>query len=159
MIFELRQPGLALLLAATALLSVRSLCAAELIKVPLDRARLVKLPDRVGTVVVGNPLIADASVQANGLLVITGKGYGRTNIIVLDGSGAVLTEKIIQIEGPHETVVVYRGPDRESYSCAPKCERRITLGDAQPYFDQTLAETVSRNNQAIGAAPGASSGR
>ena len=45
----------------------------------LDEARIVKLPDRVSTIVVGNPLIADANLQAGGLMVMTGKGYGNTN--------------------------------------------------------------------------------
>ena len=40
----------------------------------------MKLPDKVATIVIGNPLIADAALQAGGLLVITGKGYGTTNM-------------------------------------------------------------------------------
>ena len=39
----------------------------------------MKLPDKVATIVIGNPLIADAALQAGGMLVITGKGYGSTN--------------------------------------------------------------------------------
>ena len=90
----------------------------------------MQLPDRAATVVVGNPLIADLSIQPGGLAVITGKGYGATNFIVLDRHGAVLTEKTIEVTGPSDkTVVVYRGTDRETYSCTPDCSRRITLGD------------------------------
>jgi hypothetical protein len=43
---------------------------------------------------------------------------------------------------------VYRGIERESYSCTPNCEKRITLGDAQIYFDATLAQAGNRTNQA-----------
>ena len=75
--------------------------AAE-ITVILDQAKLVKLPERVSTIVIGNPLIADASVQAGGLMVLTGKGYGVTNIIALDRAGAVLMEKTVEVEGPRE---------------------------------------------------------
>jgi hypothetical protein len=46
--------------------------------------------------------------------------------------------------------VVYRGVERESYSCAPKCERRITLGDSTDYFGATLGQTGARTGQAMG---------
>jgi len=119
------------------------------IEVVLDRATLVKLPDRVGTVVVGNPLIADVTVQPGGQVVVTGKGYGVTNIIALDRTGNVLLEQTVEVKGPKEdVVVVYRGVDREAYSCTPNCERRITLGDAPVYFDSTLTQTGTRSNQA-----------
>jgi hypothetical protein len=50
-------------------------------------------------------------------------------------------------------VVVYRGVNRESYSCAPDCQRRITLGDAPEYFSQTIAQTATRAAQAQAQAP------
>jgi Flp pilus assembly secretin CpaC len=119
------------------------------IDVVLDQARLVKLPERVATVVVGNPLIADATVQAGSLLVVTGKGYGLTNLLAIDRSGTVLLEKSVEVHGPRaDIVVVHRGVERETYSCAPDCQRRITLGDSQAYFESTLGQTVIRNNQA-----------
>jgi Flp pilus assembly secretin CpaC len=104
--------------------------AADTLTVVLDQAQVMTLPDRVGTIVVGNPLIADVSLQAGGTLVVTGRGYGTTNIIALDRAGATLMTKSVLVVGPRDNVVVYRGVDRESYSCAPRCERRITLGDA-----------------------------
>ena len=51
--------------------------AADTLDVILDQAQILRLPDRVGTIVVGNPLIADVTVQAGGLMVVTGKGYGQ----------------------------------------------------------------------------------
>ena len=120
------------------------------ITVTLDQAKLVKLPERVSTIVIGNPLIADASVQAGGLMVVTGKGYGITNLIALDRTGSVLMEKLVEVEGPTDVVVVYRGADRETYSCTPNCERRITLGDNPAYFDSTLGQTAARNGAAQG---------
>lgn len=126
--------------------------AADRISVLLDQAQVMKLPDRVSTLVVGNPLIADISLQPGGVIVLTGKGYGSTNLLALDRNGAVLMDKMVQVQGPRDNiVVVYRGADRESYSCTPKCERRITLGDAPAFFDATLGQTGSRNGQAQGS--------
>ena len=75
----------------------------------MDEAKLVKLPERVATIVVGNPLIADASLQPGGLAVLTGKGYGATNFIALDRKGNALFEKIIEVRGALNTVVVLQG--------------------------------------------------
>ena len=106
----------------------------------------------VATIVIGNPLIADAALQPGGILVVTGKGYGVTNVIALDRTGAVLMEKSVEVTGPGAgAVVVYRGIDRETYSCSPICERRITLGDTPAYFDAVLNQTGNRNGQAVGA--------
>jgi len=128
--------------------------AAETVTIVLDQAQLMKLPDKVGTIIIGNPLIADVSLQAGGTMVVTGKGYGATNIIALDRTGATLMMTTIQVVGARDAVVVYRGVDRESYSCTPTCERRITLGDAPTFFDATLAQAGTRSGQASGAAAG-----
>ena len=82
----------------------------------------MKLPERVATIVIGNPLIADAALQNGGILVITGKGYGSTNLMALDRSGKVVMDKTVQVLGAagDDLVVVYRGIERETYSCAPE---------------------------------------
>jgi hypothetical protein len=140
-------------------LAAATVVAAADIPVTLDQARLVKLPERVSTIVIGNPLIADAAVQAGGLMVITGKGYGITNIIALDRGGVVLMEKTIEVVAPHdELVVVYRGAYRETYTCSPTCEPRIMPGDGMPrdsekYFDTIVGQTTNRSGLASGNAP------
>jgi hypothetical protein len=140
-----------LLLAPQALLTK---AAAADIGVMLDHARLVRLPERVATIVVGNPLIADAAVQTGGLMVVTGKGYGVTNIIALDRSGAVVMEKTVEVVGPREELmVVYRGSVRETYTCSPICEPRIMPGDAEKYFDGIIGQTTNRSGLAAGNAP------
>ena len=135
-------------------MSLTSAGAAEVINVIMDQAKIAPVPDRTATLVVGNPLIADVSVQAGGTMVLTGNGYGVTNVIALDHAGKVLSDKLVRVKGPLENVVVYRGTTRESYTCAPNCERRITLGDSAEYFETTLTQTAVRNNRALfGQAP------
>ncbi len=130
--------------------------AADAIAVNVDQARLVKLPARVATIVVGNPLIADVTLQTGGILVVTGKGYGATNFIAVDRSGEVLVDRVIQVEGPTDQLVtVYRGIERESYSCMPVCQRRITLGDGENYFKSAMDQAGSFNSQATGSAAAA----
>jgi Pilus formation protein N terminal region len=141
----------AVLLAAVVTAPAR---AADTITVALDQATITRMPEQVSTLVIGNPLIADVTIQPGGLLVVTGKGYGMTNLIALDRSGAVLAEHNIQVLGAQDRVVyVYRGVNRESYSCAPECEPRITLGDGAQYFGDTLQQAGNRTARAQAAAP------
>jgi Flp pilus assembly secretin CpaC len=129
---------------------------AEAIAVNVDQAKLVRLPTRVATIVVGNPLIADVTLQTGGIVVVTGKGYGATNFIAMDRSGEVLVDRIIQVEGPTDQLVtIYRGVDRESYSCMPICQRRVTLGDGESYFKSTIDQAGSLSGQASGSASAA----
>jgi Flp pilus assembly secretin CpaC len=122
------------------------------IAVNVDQAKLVRLPPKVATIVVGNPLIADITLQPGGLMVVTGKGYGATNFIAMDRAGEVLVDRIIQVEGPTDQLVtVYRGTQRESYSCMPVCQRRVTLGDGDSYFKSAMDQAGSLSNQASGA--------
>ena len=132
--------------------------AADQISVALDKARILHLPDRAATIVIGNPLIADISIQPGGLAIITGKSYGETNFVVLDRGGIVLAEKTIEVTFPNEQslVVVYRGVDRGTYSCTPDCSPRLTLGDT-PDFDKVMTQITSRNSQS--AAAGSLTGR
>ena len=127
--------------------------SANTIAVNVDQARLVKLPARVATIVVGNPLIADVALQAGGVLVVTGKGYGATNFIAMDRSGEILVDRLIQVEGPSDQLItVYRGVDRESYSCMPICQRRVTLGDGDTFFKTSMDQAGTLSGQAAGAA-------
>jgi hypothetical protein len=130
--------------------------SANPIAVNVDQARLVKLPARVATIVVGNPLIADVALQAGGVIVVTGKGYGATNFIAMDRAGEVLVDRVIQVEGPTDQLItVYRGIDRESYSCMPICQRRITLGDGDTYFKSAMDQAGNLSSQAGSSAAAA----
>ena len=121
------------------------------IAVYVDQAKLVKLPAKVSTIVVGNPLIADVTLQSGGIVVVTGKGYGATNFIALDRAGEILVDRQIQVEGPSDRLVtVYRGIERESYSCVPLCQRRVTLGDSDTYFNNTMNQAGSLSASASG---------
>ena len=128
--------------------------ADEVVSINVDQAQLLNLPERVATIIIGNPLIADGTVQGGGILVITGKGYGTTNLLALDRSGRVLMSRMVEVRsaGTSEIITVYKGIERESYSCAPNCERRITLGDSPGFFNATLSQSGARNGQAQGAA-------
>ncbi|MFZ0846654.1 MAG: pilus assembly protein N-terminal domain-containing protein [Pseudolabrys sp.] len=128
---------------------------AESITVNVDDAQTLKLPDKVATIVIGNPLIADATLQSGGILVITGKSFGTTNMMALDRAGKTVMNTTVQVTGPKAStlVVVYKGVNRESYSCTPECLPRITLGDDPKFFGDAMSQSAARIGGGGSSAP------
>jgi Flp pilus assembly secretin CpaC len=137
------------LAAALALALASPAVSAETVVVMIDHAKIVRLPEKAQTVIVGNPAIADVTVQKNGILVVTGKSYGVTNLLALDPGGNMIAESLIRVQAPSEAVVtVQRGLERESYSCSPTCQPSMIMGDAKGYFSGVGDQAGQRNNLA-----------
>ena len=128
------------------------------IHVTLNQITLIKVKDKISDALVGNPAIADITIQTGKSFIITGKSYGRTNIILLNSKGETIFNKSITVDDQHENVVrIQRGMARVSYTCSPNCQPTPTLGD-----DPAHAKTISENmkdklkniNQAITASSG-----
>lgn len=150
-----RRAGLAL---AITLAGIAGAAAETLpvVTVVVDNAKVMRLPERTQTVIVGNPIIADVTLQKNGVLVLTGKSFGATNLIALDAAGTMLAETTIRVESSQASVVVVqRGPDdRNSYSCTPNCQPSAQLGDSSKYFGEVSGQAESRRSLATaGSAP------
>lgn len=143
-----------LCLMALGLLLSRAALAAPVVSEPgvtvmIDHAKVIRLPERTQTVIVGNPIIADVTTQKNGILIVTGKSYGTTNLIALDAAGALLAESVIRVQAPSEAVVtVQRGLERETYSCTPNCQPAAQLGDSTKYFGEISGQAGQRNSAA-----------
>ena len=119
--------------------------ALPVVTVIVDNAKVIRLPEKTQTVVVGNPFIAEVTPQKNGVLILTGKSFGSTNLIALDSAGALIAETMIRVEASREaTITVQRGMDRESLSCTPNCQPSAQLGDAAKYFDPTSGQADKR---------------
>ncbi|MGX9180434.1 pilus assembly protein N-terminal domain-containing protein [Mesorhizobium sp. BHbdii] len=113
--------SIAALLAATAL--VVPVKAGAGIEVTMNQAKIVKLSRAADTIVVGNPAIADASVQDASTIVLTGKGFGVTNLVVLDQEGRpIVDEQITVVRQDASSVRIYRRAEIQTMSCTPYCE-------------------------------------
>ncbi len=110
--------------AAIAVLAGAPAARAEAgIEVVMNQAKIVKLARAADTIVVGNPQIADASVQDASTIVLTGKGFGVTNLVVLDQEGSpIIDEQVTVTRGTDSTVRIYRRSQVQTMSCAPYCE-------------------------------------
>jgi Flp pilus assembly secretin CpaC len=126
--------------------------ASDTVVVTVDHAKVVRLPAKTQTVIVGNPGIADVTVQKNGVMVVTGKSFGVTNLIALDAGGALLAESLVRVGASSDSVVtVQRGLDRESYSCTPTCQPSVQIGDGRTHFSGITDQINAHNQMASGS--------
>ena len=93
------------------------------IEVTMNQAKIVKLTRAADTIVVGNPAIADAAVQDASTIVLTGKGFGVTNLVVLDQEGSpIVDEQVTVVRQDASSVRIYRRAEVQTMSCTPYCE-------------------------------------
>jgi Pilus formation protein N terminal region len=127
---------------------------APVLSVTVDEAKIARIPEGTTTLVIGNPIVADVTMlKGSGAMVVTGKGFGQTNLIALDAKGEVLDEKMIRVVPTTNTLLVQRGTDRESYSCAPQCMPTVQLGDGKQFLDAstqiTARNTLTQPSSAV----------
>jgi Flp pilus assembly secretin CpaC len=131
----MRWNALALFLAAatmtlaTPLLGNTAAAADEegLLRVYMNQARVLRLDRPVSKVIIGNANVADATVADPTTIVLTGRSYGTTNLVLLDSEGnAVADERILVSIDEGNTVRVFRQTERSVLSCTPNCEQHST---------------------------------
>ena len=93
------------------------------IEVVMNQAKIVKLSRAADTIVIGNPDIADVAVQDGSTVVLTGKGFGVTNLVILDEAGSpIIDEQVTVTRATASSVRIYRRAEVQTMSCTPYCE-------------------------------------
>lgn len=147
--------SLAMALGAASLGSMSSAAFAEMtvmeakqpVIVTVDRAKVFRVSSPASTVIIGNPSIADATVEDDVTLVLTGRSFGVTNLIVLDRQGQPIVDETVVVRGHEEnTVRIYRREERETLACAPVCEPTLTIGDNARTFEFAQEQIQARNS-------------
>ena len=101
-----------------------------MMRVFLNHAKVLKLDQPVSKVIVGNAKVADATVADSRTIVLTGKAYGTTNLVLLDADGnALLDERILVSIDEGNTVRMFKQTQRTVLSCTPLCEQHQQLVD------------------------------
>ena len=127
--------------------------AGAVISVTLDQARIARLPQGASTIILGNPMIADVTLVKNtNTMVITGRGFGQTNLIAINSTGAVLEEQQLRVVPAPTLVVLQNGTSRISYACNPDCMPTVQLGDDPKSFQEAGNQIATRNGYAAGEA-------
>ena len=103
--------------------TVAGALAENTIRVDLDYARVIKLDRPVSRVIIGNADIADAAVSDSQTIILTGKRFGTTNLVILDSDGnAIVDERVLVSLESKNTVRMFRQELRQVLSCTPDCE-------------------------------------
>lgn len=119
---KLNSVGLAAALAFVSALPLPA-SAGQPIEVVMNEAKILRLANDASTVVVGNPAIADAAVQDSKTIVLTGRGFGATNVVILDSNGSpILDEHVVVKRSDVTTMRIYRRDAVSTLSCTPYCE-------------------------------------
>jgi len=123
--------------------------------VELNKTEIVRLSEPASAVIIGNPKIADVSVHSSDTVFVLGRGYGQTNLVILNMAGQTIMDADIQVVSPVSVgnVRLYSGRNRETYSCAPYCLPAPVLGDAVEFVVVNTPETREINTQVISSGP------
>ena len=88
-------------------------------------------------------------------MVITGKGFGQTNLIAIDATGSLIEEEQIQVLPSKTVLVLQSGSSRLSYACDPTCMPTAQLGDEDKTFKEVGEQMSTRNGYASGGSAAA----
>lgn len=110
--------------------------------VELNKTEIVRLSEPASAIIIGNPKIADVSVHSSDIILVVGRGYGQTNLLVLNAAGDTIVNADIQVTGTSSAgnVRLYSGRVRETYSCAPYCQPSPILGDSVEFISLNTPE-------------------
>lgn len=122
--------------AALAGTGIATQALADNIDVVVDRAKVMRISRPADVVIIGNSSIADATIQDSQTLIITGRSFGTTNLIILDAAGEAIADATVTVSPQDDQVVtIYRRASRETLSCTPDCSPTIAVGDSSAIFD------------------------
>ena len=153
-----RLPALAASCVMSLLAASTAHGAQKSITVNADQAKIISIAGRPATVVVGNPMIADVTIQGE-VLAVHGRHFGNTNVIILDNQGgelAVMEVNVIRSGTQH--VEMFKGGNegkivgRFSYVCAPDCESVLMPGDDVDYNTAIVTEVTAKSKEAMSSA-------
>jgi hypothetical protein len=123
--------------ALIALVALAPAAVAGDLVVKYDQSQLLRVPRPIASIIIGNPSIADVTVQSPNLLVVTGRTFGITNVIALDSDRNVIQDqRVVVIRDGASQVSLYRGTKRETYNCSPNCNPSLMAGDDPKYFGE-----------------------
>ncbi len=123
--------------------SMASIAFADPLVVNIDQNARLTLPSPARDVMVGNPNIADVAVIDGRNILILGRAYGTTSLMVTNAAGRViLNTQIVVAANDRGRVSLYRGPQVQTYACSQRCETAPVIGAAP-----------AANNAAPGATP------
>lgn len=123
-----------------------------------DQTQMIALAQDPGTVVVGNPSIADISVDGRRVF-LHGRSYGNTNITILDSQGNQMANFDVSVtHNANNEVAIFAATSspadhasRFSYACDPLCQKTVIAGDNIQFFGEMAGQNSQKNSLALGS--------
>ncbi len=141
----------ALIAALCSTAAITATASAEQIWLTLDQVRPYELEKPAGQIVVGNPAIADVTVQDKSRVLLFGKMPGLTNMYIFDDDGNVVENLVVRVQSATgEMLTMHRGPLRTTYNCTSACEAAPTVGDNNVTFQEISQQSSKRLQSATG---------
>jgi Flp pilus assembly secretin CpaC len=143
----------ALVLAAT-LVAETAIAAAGGLAVELNRSRRIVLTGTPANISIADPAIADVAIIDTHSIVVIGKSFGVTDIVVSDHAGRLLMNSSVAVVPPEEErVTVYRGVQGTEYSCIGRCgSDGATAGASGASGASAAGSSASQPSNAAGIA-------
>jgi len=133
---RLRHFSVAGMLMAAALATSAAPAAAgqKAITIYSDQAKVLPITGKPRIAIVGNPIYTDAKID-QGLLVLQGRHFGTTNVVVIDANGKELADYQVTVQQtPNARVSLYQAGGRVSFTCGHSCETTLEVGDALEHY-------------------------
>ena len=130
--------------AVAALLAVAAPVAALAMPVPLDHAVRLPLRRPAAEVVVGSPKYLDVTVVDPTTVLVHGKEFGATNLIIYDAAGRVVFSDRMTVVAPEGAdVSVHRATESAEFVCSATC-RRTQVRERSPWIEFEAAAGAAR---------------
>ena len=138
-----------LAIAAAALCAPAAL--AEPLTVNIDQTMKLSLATPADSVVIGNATVIDVAIHDPMTLLLTGKAFGTTNLMVLDKAGrTVYSNKVSIADDRNDQLTIVRNGASYTYSCTDKCRATPMVGDAPEHFGQVMSSVNAMKGPAQG---------
>ncbi len=139
--------------SAACLMAITAHAGNNAYNVELNKTEIVRLSEPAAAVIIGNPQIADVSVHSSDTIFVIGRGYGKTNLIIMNTLGQTIMNADIQVTSSNSpgNVRLYAGADRASYHCSPYCLPAPVLGDSKKFIGNFTSKEENIQTTTISA--------
>lgn len=129
----------AIISALALIITAGAATATEPLVLFASRTKMMQLAQPPGTIVVGNPSIADVTVNGSQVF-LHGRNYGSTNIMIFDAKGDIAHDfEVVVQEGAQNHVTIYKAGASLTYACINDCQPTLRPGD-MPAFTSDIAK-------------------
>ncbi len=126
-----------------AAMSIATNASAGQLFVEASKTVPIELGGAASSIVIGNKNIADVAVHNEGLIFITGKSYGTTNLMVYDKSGRqIYNTDVMVTTNSTNLVTINRAGQSFTYDCAPNCRAVLSIGDHPDHFGTLIDQQM-----------------